>query len=123
MASYPLFDGCDISLFAAATMAAHTRVKIDSAGKVAVAAATDVGIGYVGPAGAVSGEICMVRLLGRPQKAITTTAVVTGSKLFATASGKVDDTDPGTARVVGVALNASGAADEVIDFVPCDYIS
>ena len=123
MTTIPQYDSPDITLTAAATIGAFIRVKIDSNGKVAVAAATDVGVGTTSENGAVSGSPCLVHLFGRPRNMTASAAIVTGSKLFATASGKVDDADPGSARVVGVALNSAAADGDIVSVVPCDYVS
>lgn len=123
MATYPEFKGVEYTLTAAADIAAHLRVKIDTNGNVAVAGATDLGIGTMGPAGAKSGKPCLVYLLGEPRNRVASNSVAIGAKLFAVADGKVHGTDPGSARVVGVALEAAAADGDVIRTLPCDYVS
>lgn len=119
----PQFDSMYMTLTAGATAAAYTRVKIDSSGLVQVAAATDVSIGYLTDSGMVSGQSCVVRLNGIPTNAVAAGAIVVGAKCFAQASGKVDDTDPGTAVVVGIALTEAAANNDVVTILRPDYVS
>lgn len=121
----PQFDSMYLTLPAGATAAAYTRVKLDSSGLVQVAAATEVSIGYLTDNGMTSGQNCVVRLHGIPFNAVALTPIVVGSKCFAQAGGKVDDVDsaPGTTYMVGTALTAASANNDVVTILRPDYIS
>ena len=122
---FPQYDSLYMTLPAGATAAAYLRVKLDSAGLVQIAAATEVSIGYLMETGMTSGQNCVVRLHGLPLNAVALTAIVVGSKCFAQAGGKVDDVDsaPGTTYMVGTALTAASANNDIVTILRPDYIS
>lgn len=118
----PHHDSELMTLPAGATLASYIRVKIDSSGLVQAAGVTDRAIGYLTERGAVSGANCTVRLLGTPINAVANAALEVGDVLFAAAAGRVDDTDAGTGLVVGIALTAATAQDQIVTVLQCDYI-
>lgn len=122
MAALPQFDCDHITLPAAATLVGYTRVKIDTAGAVVAAGVTDRSIGYLTERGATSGAQCTVRLNGIPFNAVAAEAIEIGDAVYAAASGKVADTD-GTGPLIGYALTAATAADQVVTVLRTDYIS
>lgn len=117
------FDSHFMTLPAAATLAPFTRVKLTTAGAVDAAGLTDPGIGVVDERGAVSGQYCGVRLFGMPHNFIAAGAIEVGDICWAAASGKVNDLDGGSARVVGVALSAAAADGDQLMLLRCDYVS
>lgn len=123
MAVTQFYDSDCITLPAGADITARARVKLNTSGAVVVAGLTEPSIGYVDEQGAVSGKACTVRLNGKPRVGICAGAVEVGDKLFAAASGKVDDVDGGSGIHVGTALTATTGVDQEVVFLPPDYVS
>lgn len=122
MAFPTLQDGPYLTLKAAANLAAGARVKIDSNGDVALAGLTDAAIGYVTERGATSGEYCTVKAAVFPAMAWgkAHSAIAVGALLYGQASGRIDDADGGSAKVVGYAASAAAAQDDVFAFYRVD---
>lgn len=111
---------------AGGTIPLYSRVALDSASgtTVSVADADEVGIGTVtaigsGGGSAASGERVTVHLdnLGGTVKVITSEAIAVGSLVFSVGSGEVSDVDTGLSKPIGVALQASGADQDVIEIL------
>lgn len=118
--AYPaLQDGPTFTLIAAATMAGGARVKIDSNGQAALAGLTENAVGFLTERGSVSGDPCTIRAAMVPamQYGKAHSSIVVGALLYSQASGRVDDADGGSAKVIGYALTAAGAQDDVIVIV------
>lgn len=113
MAFPTVIDGPVLSLVAAATYAAGTRVKLNASGQAEVAGLTDAAIGYLTERGSVSGQLCSVRSvrnstnIGRAHS-----SMAVGALLYSAAAGRVDDADGGSAKIVGFAGNAASAQDD-----------
>lgn len=122
MALLPLQDGPVIQLVSDATYTVGTRVKIDSAGRVTAAALADRGVGYIEPDGATANNLCNVRVSCYPAMvyARAHSALVVGALLYSQASGRVDDADGGSAHVLGYAVDAASAQDNVIRMIRID---
>lgn len=111
MVRLPVLDTDHVTLPAAATLAPHIRVKLDTAGAVVAAGATDKAIGCLTERGATSGAQCTVRLVGKPFTAIAHAAIAIGEILYYAAAGRVDVA--GTV-VAGVALSVATAQDDQV---------
>lgn len=121
MATPAITDSWYATAIAAATLSPFARVLIDSAGKLAVAGATDRASGYLTERGSVISEPATYRRAGAPEQiAIANAALEIGDLLYAAASGKVDDADAGGAVVVGRATSTATAADQLVTFVPVE---
>lgn len=122
MALLPLKEGPLIELVAEGTYGIGTRVKLNAAGKAEVAGAADRAIGYICGTGAVAETLCCVRVVSMPamRYAIAHAAVEVGDVLYSQAAGRVDDADAGEVHVIGVALDAATAQDDVIRILPVD---
>lgn len=94
----------------------YDRVKIESAGTIAVAGLAERDIGTAMEAGA-SGDTITVKLLtaAGTHKVRVKEAVTRGAILYTEAGGEVQDTDQATALVWGVALETATAEDDVIE--------
>lgn len=110
-------DGSVITLVAAAALTEGQRVKIDSAGKAAVAGA-EPHVGVVKRTTA-SGDPAPIQIMASIFKGIANEAIAVGGVIFPAAAGKVTDTDPTTHESIGYALTASAADGDVINWVPC----
>jgi hypothetical protein len=122
MALLPLQDGPIIQLITDATYTVGTRVKLDSAGRVTVAVLADRAIGYIDENGATAGQLCGIRVASYPAMTYVRahSALAVGALLYSQAAGRVDDTDAGSAHVVGFALDAASAQDNVIRMIRVD---
>lgn len=113
--------GPTISREASATLAAYTRVKIDSNGQLAAAGLTDTAIGYLTERGATSGEYATVNVYrGGTVLGVAHSAIAVGALLYSQAAGRVDDADGGSAIVVGFAASAAAAQDDPVLIMLCD---
>lgn len=101
----------------AVALAAYIRVKVDSAGLISVAGATDNAIGVTTEAIAASGT-GNVKLFSAPGTYLVTAgaAIARGARLYPLAAGKVDDA--GTTAIPLVALEAATADGDVIEAAP-----
>jgi hypothetical protein len=99
---------------AGAAIAKYLRVKLSS-GKLAVAGATDVGLGTLEDASFADGDVRAVRLRSAQGtvKMVAAGAISAGADVWAAASGKVNDV--GGAVYEGVALDAAAADGDVIE--------
>jgi hypothetical protein len=96
----------------AVAIALGVRVKLDTAGKILVAGATDAAIGTTIEAIAASGYGTV--LLFGPSRLVTAGAAITAAALlYPLASGKVDDT--GTTSIFLVAGSAATADGDIIE--------
>ena len=96
----------------AAALGLGIRVKLDTAGKILVAGATDPAIGTTLEAIA-SGGFGTIQLFG-PSRLVTAGAAITAAALlYPLASGKVDDT--GTTAIGLVAATAATADGDIIE--------
>lgn len=104
------------TFLAGEALAANRLVKL-SAGTVVYCDATDKPIGVTENACA-NAERVAVRLISAQgtAKVQTSAAVATSVAVYGTADGKIDDADPGSGVVVGLALEAaaSGALCEIL---------
>lgn len=109
------------SFTASGAIAERTLVKLASDNTVAAAAthSTDKPIG-VALSNAADGDNVTVKLLNGDGTVLVVAngAVVIGTTLFGCDSGKVNDTDPGSAVKVGIALNAAAADGDIIEMIP-----
>ena len=99
----------------------HLRVKLSS-GKLAAAGVADDWIGTTVTEAFADGDAVAVRLRGAPtSKYIAAGAITTGARVYAAASGKVDDTV--TTELIGIALplnsesstTAAGANNDICE--------
>lgn len=114
-----MFNDYEITLTAGATLNPYVRVKINSSGEAVAAGLTDTAVGYLTHRGATSGEPCTVRVINAPSHAaVAAGAFAVGALLYSAADGEVDDADGGSAVIVGYALDASGADQDVVRILP-----
>lgn len=99
---------------AGGAIAKNLRVKLSS-GTLAAAGVADDWIGVIQTAALASGDVVPVRLRSAmgTTKMVSAASVTAGARVYAAASGKVDDAI--TTEFVGIALEASSDADEVIE--------
>jgi hypothetical protein len=115
----PGFNETGIHTFTAGgAIAQHLRVKL-SAGKLAVAGATDgpgVELGTMEEASSADGDVRAVRARNHQgsRKMVADAAVVAGAQVFTRANGKVGATSAGAFRE-GIALTAAGGDGELIE--------
>lgn len=105
----------------AVAIAARVRVKVDSAGLISVAGATDNWIGTTIAVVAASG-VGTVRLRNAPGTMlfVASAPITLGDRLYPTAAGKVDNA-AGTGAFTGyVALEAATADEDIIECAMCD---
>lgn len=114
-----------LTLQAAADIAANSLVKLDSAGKIVVATATDLPIGYIAEAVLTSAYAAVYELCGRMQLICGATgAIAKGHYVAADAAGKVlsqyVDDDPGpesntpTVLTFGIAVSDAASEDDAV---------
>lgn len=99
MAQY--VDTLTKTFIAGGALAQHVRVKLTS-GKLAAAGVADDWIGTTTTEAFADGDAVAVRLRGVTSKHTAAGAITTGAKVYAAASGKVDDAI--TTELVGIAL-------------------
>ena len=100
-------------------IAIHQAVKLGTAaGEVDVAGATDPVIGFAKQTVA-AGDPVSVELLTKPGtiRAIAAAAITKGDTVYEAAAGRVS-TSAGSFKL-GVALEAAGAAAQIIEILPC----
>lgn len=102
------------SFVASAAITKHSRVKLSS-GKVAAAGIAEDWIGTAEDAAFADGDMVAVRLRTAQgtQKYIAAGAVTAGARVYAAASGKIDDTV--STELVGIALEAATANNDIIE--------
>lgn len=103
----------------AAALDLGVRVKLDSSGNVSAAGATDAWIGVTTHTVAASGK-ATIKLRGSPGTFMVKTAgaVTVGNRLYAAASGAVDDAQTAGCETNLIAVSASGASGDVIEAAP-----
>lgn len=99
---------------ASAAIAQYLRVKLSS-GKVAAAGIAEDWIGTAEQDAFADGDLLSVRLRSAQgtQKMVAAGAVTAGARVYAAASGKIDDTV--STELVGIALEAAAADGDVIE--------
>lgn len=104
---------------ASEAIGAHILVKLNGSGLVSIAGTTDRPIGVTRVAVASGAEVS-VELLSAQGTLLgfAAAAIAEGAILFGKAAGKLDDADAGSEIKVGVALEAAGAAGDIIEFMP-----
>ena len=108
-------DADQATFVAGGAIPMHAIVKLESTGKVALAASGDASIGHAMRSAAADGDEIAVRLHAAPsQEAIASGAVTVGAAVFQGANGEVATT--GTVAL-GIAITAAAAADELIVYV------
>lgn len=97
----------------------YALVKLAS-GVVTETAATEQPIGVAMRAAAATDPSVPVKLLcaGGTIKCIADDAITQGAVVYCDGNGEVDDTDPGSALKVGVALDAATTAGDIIEVAP-----
>ena len=102
--------------------------KVGSASdRVAICGAADTPIGVITDEASAAGEAICVSLLGASRgtvRMVASAAIVQGALLEPAASGRVQTlgAGPGTHHVVGRALDAAGAAGDVIEVDPFYFL-
>lgn len=107
------------SFIASAAIPQFSRVKF-TGGKVAVAGATENAVGFTERASFADGDNVAVFLNTFPGTvpAIASKAIAAGAAVYAAASGKVTDSDAGSALFLGYAGTAAAANNDVIELIP-----
>lgn len=102
---------------AGAAIGKHIRVKLSS-GTLAAAGVADDYLGWMEEASFASGDVVRVRLrtCTGTVKMYAAGAITAGARVYAAASGKCDDAI--TTELLGLALEAAGDADEIIEVLP-----
>lgn len=97
----------------------YDRVKIESAGTVAVAGLAERCIGTAYNSAVASGAPVAVKLWTAPgtHKVRVKEACTRGALLYTEAAGEVQDTDQATAFVLGTALETATAEDDIIEMM------
>ena len=97
----------------------YDRVKMDADGKITKAGLTDKSIGTATRAALAAGERITIKLRSAPgtHKVRLSEAVAAGAILYSEADGEVQDTAQATSFMEGTALEASAAANDVIEFL------
>ncbi len=101
-------------------IALYSRVKLESDGKIVKAGLTDKGIGTLQTAAALAaGDEVSVKLRSAAgtHKVRVKEALDAGATLYSEAGGEVQDTPQATAFIVGTALEAATAEDDVIEML------
>lgn len=115
MSAPTISDSIYQTFISSATLPAYTRVKVDTAGELAAAGATDEAIGFLTERGAVENEAATVRMATAPsQIARANAAMEIGDIVFAAAAGRVDDADAGTAVVIGYCMTTVTTQDQLV---------
>lgn len=97
----------------------YSRVKLDSDGKITLADLADRSIGTSTRAAAAAGDLISIKLRSAPgsHRVRVKEAVAIGAALYSEADGEVQDTAEALGWHEGVALSASTAEDDVIEFM------
>lgn len=101
----------------AITQYALVRLSSDA---VYEADATEQPIGVALRSAAATDTSVPVQLLcaGGTVKMIANAAITQGATLYGADNGEVDDADPGSGLIIGTALDAATAADDIIEVAP-----
>lgn len=119
MATTRYYDSDEIPFPAAAAVGEHLRVKLDSAGKVAVAGGTDAAIGYTTRQAFAADEVIGVRTYGASTwLAVAAAAIAVGDKVYGDANGQVGVT--ATNVFQGIALTPAAAQGDVLTLIHGD---
>lgn len=96
------------------------RAKMDADGRVTIAGAADQDIGVSAAATFAAGESLPIVLLSKQgtHKAVAAGAIAAGAKVYGAAAGKVNDVQATGSFLRGVALEAAGADNDVIEILP-----
>ena len=110
-------DGSTKTFVADEAIAVHTRVKLDSDGRVTIAGLADKEIGTVVTPAFAAGDVVTVRLrtAAGTHKMIAIEAITVGSVVYTETAGKVQDTAASTAFQVGIALETAAADGDIIE--------
>jgi len=113
----------DTGYYAATADAAiglYERVKLDTDGKVTQAGLADRGIGVCMTEAFASGDVINVALFSKAGtlKMIAKEALDAGVLVYSETDGKVQDTAQATSYLVGIALEAATADNDVIEVMP-----
>lgn len=110
-------DGNYKTFEADAAIALYQRVKLDADGKVTVAGLTDRCIGTAVKPAFAAGDLVTVKLrtASGTHKMIVSEAVAAGALLYTESDGEVQDTAQATAFLIGTALEAATADQDVIE--------
>ncbi len=108
------------SFKAAGAIPAHARVTISAAGVVDVAGLTDTGIGTAEHPAIAAGADVRVKLWSAPgtHKVIASEAFAVAAPLYTESDGEVQDTAQATSFPIGIAVEAAGADQDVVEMVP-----
>lgn len=122
MAFLPIQEGPYITLVAAEALGAGARVKLDSAGKAALAAVGDPAIGFVDYRGAASGALATIAAITTPAMVhtIAHAAVEVGDLAYSQASGRLDDNDDSPSYIAGYFMDVATAQDDIVRVVRCE---
>lgn len=116
----PFVDGPSRTFQAAAAITLGVLVKVDSSGYAAIAGLGEQPIGVAETAAAAAGDKISIRLLhgGGTFRAKASGAFAVGALVYGRASGLVDDISTTSAVLVGVALEAATAANDLVEVAP-----
>jgi len=98
----------------------YSRVKLDSDGKITLAALVDRSIGTLQTAAALAaGDLVSVKLRSAAgtHKVRVKEAVAAGAALYSEAAGEVQDTAEATGYLEGTAMEAATAEDDIIEML------
>jgi len=103
------------------TISAHLRVKVSS-GLIAAAGAQEADIGVIGAAVLTSGDYAAVRLRNAQGtcKMVAAGTFSQNAVVYGAASGTIDDVPNG--NVIGIALEAATAANDVVEVLRVDTL-
>ncbi len=104
---------------AGAAIGKHILVKISSS-KLAVAGLAEQPIGTIEDEAFADLDVRAVRLLSAQGtlKCVAAAAVAEGAVVYGRAAGKVDDVSTSSAVKIGIAMEAAGAANDIIEVMP-----
>ncbi len=107
------------AMTAGAAIGVHILVKVAS-DKAEIAGLADVPVGTLVEQAFADGDVVSVALLSKAGtlKCVAAAAVAQGAKVYCRAAGKVDDVATSSAVLVGVAMEAAGAAGDIIEVMP-----
>jgi len=97
----------------------YSRVILEADGKIVKAGITGREIGTVLEAAIAAGEVVPVKLVNAPgtHKVRTKEALAVGAILYTEAAGEVQDTAASTSFMIGQAVTASAAENEVVEMI------
>lgn len=110
-------DGNTKTFTAGEAIAANLRVKLHTDGTVMIAGLAEKDIGTAEHAAIATGDRLTVRLrtAAGTAKMVAKEAIAVGSHLYTEAGGKVQDTNETTSFLVGTAMEAAAADNDVIE--------